>query len=307
MDLRRLRQFAVVADEGNVTRAAARLGMQQAPLSQQIMRLEREIGAQLLVRKPRGVELTEAGRALDRAARSIFAQIDEALATTRRAARGEEGVLRVGLTSSACFHAFPPTVIRSFRASYPHVTIQFEQASTPGLIEQLKGERIDAAFIRTTLDPPEAVRVTALVDEPMIVALPSRHALAKARSARMLTLKALARETFIGYPRSAGAGLYDSVIAACMASGFSPRIGYDAPQIVSTLSLVAAGLGISIVPQSMQRVRLGGVVYRSLSGPRLPRAHLNLATMRNVPAGSPVHAFRRLAEDAALSLARDRS
>lgn len=305
MDLRRLAQFAAVAQEGNVTRAAARLGIQQAPLSQQSKLLEREIGAPLFVRKPRGMELTQAGRALQREARAVFLQLDKAVASTRRAARGEEGVLRVGLTSSACFHAFPPMAIRTFRAAYPYVTVQFEQGSTPQLIEWLAGEQVDAAFIRTALGPPEAVRVAALVEEPMVVALPSRHRLASANAGRALTLRSLARETFIGYPRSAGAGLYDAIIAACMANGFSPSIGYDAPQMVTTLSLVTAGLGISIVPHSMQRVRLDGVVYRPLSGPRQPRAQLNLATMRDAPSGSPVHAFVRLAESAVASFAED--
>ena len=114
MDLRLLRYFLVVADELHITRAAARLGIQQAPLSQQIKGLERTLGAQLFKRKPRGVELTEAGAALRKEAAAILASVDRAVDTTRRVARGEQGQIRVGLTTSACFHPFPPQAIRSF-------------------------------------------------------------------------------------------------------------------------------------------------------------------------------------------------
>ena len=106
----------------------------------------------------------------------------------------------------------------------------------------------------------------------MVVALPAGHPLASRKNGRGLTLKSLAHEKFIGYPRAAGAGLYDSVIAACIASGFSPDIAHEAPQIVTTLNLVAAGMGISVVPSSMQRLRLDAVVYRPMSGPHIRRA-----------------------------------
>jgi DNA-binding transcriptional LysR family regulator len=288
MDLRLLGYFLVVAEELHVTRAAARLGIQQAPLSQQIKRFEQSLGAQLFRRKPRGVELTEAGVALRDEAASIFASVDRAVATVSRVSRGELGDIRIGLTTSACFHPFPPQAIRSYRRANPQVKIQFEQNSTPGLIERLQAGRVDVAFIRTAIGTPAGVTVVPLIEEPMVVALPARHALAKA--GRRLTLKSLAQEKFIGYPRAAGAGLYDSVIAACIVSGFNPDIAYEAPQIVSTLNLVAAGMGISVVPSSMQRLHLDAVVYRALSGPHKPKGQLNLA-IRNDTLSSPAAAF----------------
>jgi DNA-binding transcriptional LysR family regulator len=293
MDLRLLRYFLVVAEELNVTRAAARLGIQQAPLSQQIKLFERTLGAQLFRRKPRGVELTEAGLALRNEAASIFASVERAVDTVVRVSRGEQGDIRIGLTTSACFHPFPPQAIRSFRRANPQVKIEFEQNSTPGLIGALQAGRVDVAFIRTAIGQPAGVRILPLIEEPMVVALPARHLLANGKNGRGLTLKSLANEKFIGYPRAAGAGLYDSVIAACIASGFSPDIAHEAPQIVTTLNLVAAGMGISVVPTSMQRLRLDAVAYRPMSGPHTPKGQLNLA-VRDDALASPASAFLAL-------------
>jgi DNA-binding transcriptional LysR family regulator len=288
MDLRLLSYFLVVAEELHITRAAARLGIQQAPLSQQIKRFEQSLGAQLFRRKPRGVELTDAGVALRDEAASIFASVERAVDTVARVSRGQQGDIRIGLTTSACFHPLPPKAIRSYRRANPQVKIQFEQNSTPGLIGRLQAGRVDVAFIRTAIGTPDGVTVLPLIEEPMVVALPARHPLASVR--RGLTLKSLAHEKFIGYPRAAGAGLYDSVIAACIVSGFNPDIAYEAPQIVSTLNLVAAGMGICVVPSSMQRLHLDSVVYRPLSGPHKPKGQLNLA-VRNDARASPAAAF----------------
>jgi DNA-binding transcriptional LysR family regulator len=281
MELRHLRYFIAVAEEGHITRAAERLGMQQPPLSQQIRALERELDVQLLRRKPRGVELTEAGRALLADARAILAHIDHAFATTRRTARGEQGRIAVGFTSSAPFHPFVPRVIRAFRESFPLIALTLEEGGTVELIEDLRHERIDAAFVRTQVADPMGVTINPLLEEAMLVALPSTHALAAGGTAdgKPLPLAALAAETFIVYRRRSGPGLYDAIFAACHAAGFSPLVGQEAPRIVSTLNLVAAGLGIAIVPASLQRMQMDGVVYRRLTGTH-PRAPLLLATRR---------------------------
>jgi DNA-binding transcriptional LysR family regulator len=289
MELRHLRYFIAVAEEGHITRAAERLGMQQPPLSQQIRALERELDVQLLRRKPRGVELTEAGRALLADARAILAHIDHAFATTRRTARGEQGRIAVGFTSSAPFHPFVPRVIRAFRDGFPLIALTLEESGTTELIDDLRHERLDAAFIRTPVTDPLGLAVNPLLDEAMLVALPRAHPLAVGDAAAeppaegtespALPLSALAAETFIVYRRRSGPGLYDAIFAACHAAGFSPLVGQEAPRIVSTLNLVAAGLGIAIVPASLQRMQMDGVVYRRLMGTR-PRAPLLLATRR---------------------------
>jgi len=278
MELRHLRYFIAVAEERHVTRAAERLGMQQPPLSQQIRALERELDVQLFRRLPRGVALTDAGSALLADARAILSHIDHAFATTRRTARGEQGQVAVGFTSSAPFHPFVPRVIRAYRDAFPLVALTLEEAGTTELIDDLRNERIDAAFIRTAIANPEGLVVSTLLREAMVVALPRRHRLAGPGGA--LPLRALAGETFIVYRRRNGPGLYDAILSACNAAGFSPRVGQEAPRIVSTLNLVAAGLGISLVPGSLQRMRMDGVVFRRLSGAAQPKAPLYLAARR---------------------------
>jgi DNA-binding transcriptional LysR family regulator len=280
MELRHLRYFVSVAEEGHVTRAAERLGMQQPPLSQQIRALERELGVQLLRRKPRGVEPTEAGRSLLADARAILTQLDHAVATTRRTARGEQGRLAVGFTSSAPFHPFVPRVIRSFRDSYPMVALTLDESGTTELIDDLRQERVDAAFIRTPVADQAGLTVIPLLEEAMLVALPAAHPLASETTP--LSLAELATETFIVYRRRSGPGLYDAIFAACHAAGFSLTVGQEAPRIVSTLNLVAAGLGIAIVPASLQRMQMDGVTYRALESARLS-APLLVAIRRDDP------------------------
>jgi DNA-binding transcriptional LysR family regulator len=292
MELRHLRYFIAVAEEGHVTRAAARLGMQQPPLSQQIRALERELDVQLFRRKPRGVELTAAGSALLADARAILSHVDHAFAATRRTARGEQGRIAVGFTSSAPFHPFVPRVVRAYREAYPLVSVTLEEGGTTELVEQLRNERIDAAFIRTAIANREGLAVDALLQEPMVLALPQAHRLAHhAGASAALPLKVLAGETFIVYRRQSGPGLYDAILSACNAAGFSPRVVQEAPRIVSTLNLVAAGLGISLVPESLQRMRMDGVVFRPVAGAQ-PKAPLFLAARR----GETSAAVRRFLE-----------
>ena len=230
-------------------------------------------------RKPRGVELTDAGVALLADARAILAHIDHAFATTRRTARGEQGLISVGFTSSAPFHPFVPRVIRTYRETFPLVSVTLEEAGTIELVENLRNERIDAAFIRTPLLNQVGLVVDLLFREAMVIALPQQHALAR-RAGRALALQTLANETFIAYRRHTGPGLYDAIMSACNQAGFSPRIGQEAPRIVSTLNLVAAGLGISLVPESLQAMHMEGVVFRRLSGSAQPKAPLYLASRR---------------------------
>src|SRR3954447_7758070 len=134
MDLRHLRYFVAVAEEGHVTRAAERLGMQQPPLSQRIRALEQELGVVLFRREPRGVALTPAGHTLLTDARAILAQVEHAREATRRTARGEQGRITVGFTSSAAFHPFVPRVIRAFREAHPRVFLTLEEGGTTELI-----------------------------------------------------------------------------------------------------------------------------------------------------------------------------
>jgi DNA-binding transcriptional LysR family regulator len=278
MELRHLRYFVAVAEEGHITRAAERLGIQQPPLSLQIRALEKELNVQLFKRLPRGVELTDAGNAFLDRARSILDQVEKALATTRRTARGEQGRVAVGFTSSAPFHPFVPRVIRSFREMSPLVSLVLEESGSSELVQALHNEEIDAAFIRSPVADVVGLLVRPILEEDMVVALPAAHPLVEASTA--LPLAALANEIFILYKRPGGPGLYDTIITACRGAGFSPRVGQEAPRIISTLNLVAAGLGVSIVPSSLRRLQMDGVVYRRLTDNAQLRAPLILACRR---------------------------
>jgi DNA-binding transcriptional LysR family regulator len=296
IELRRLRYFIAVAEEGHVTRAAERLGIQQPPLSRAIRALEGELGIALFHRLPRGVEPTAAGRTLLEEARAVLARAAQLPETARRAARGEAGRLAIGYTGSAAFHPFVARQIRAFRSARPGLALVLEEDGTPDLLRSLRAERLDAAFIRAAVGDVSDLVLETLMDEPMLAALPAGHALARRRAG--IPLSALGGERFVLYRRPAGPGLYDTVIAACRAAGFSPTIAQDAPRMSSTLSLVAAGLGVSLAPASMQRLRLDGLAWVRLTGRPTPRVPLLLASRRGDRA--PILAqFRRDARQAA--------
>jgi DNA-binding transcriptional LysR family regulator len=283
MELRHLRYFVAVAEERHMTRAAERLGIQQPPLSMQIRALEEELDVQLFRRQPRGVELTDAGKAFLERARAILDQVDRAVASTRRTARGEEGRVVVGFTSSAPFHPFVPRVLRAFREAAPLVSVVLEESGSSELVQGLYNEEIDAAFIRSPVADVVGLTVQPILEEKMLVALPTGHIFARRSSfSRSVTLPLaeLANETFVLYKRPGGPGLYDTIIAACKSAGFSPRVGQEAPRIISTLNLVAAGIGVSIVPASLQRLQMDGIVYRKLEDMPQLTAPLILAHRR---------------------------
>jgi DNA-binding transcriptional LysR family regulator len=287
MELRHLRYFVAVAEEGHVTRAAARLGIQQPPLSQQIHALEAELEVQLFRRKPRGVELTQAGEALLAEARAILDRVERAILSARRTARGDAGRIGLGFTSSASFHPFVPRIIREFREASPLVSLTLEEAGTGELVDGLRAERIDAAFVRSPIGAVAELDVHSVLEEQMVAALPAGHRLA-GRTTR-LPLAALEEETFILYRRPLGPGLYDAIIAACQRAGYSPHIGQEAPRMLATLSLVAAGLGVTLIPASMRRMGIEGVAYRPLDRKAGLIAPLNLACRR----GETAPAVRR--------------
>ena len=280
MELRHLRYFVTVAEEGHVTRAAERLGIQQPPLSQQLRALERELDVQLFRRLPRGVALTAAGEALLVEARVILARVGEARLAARRAARGETGRIGIGFTSSASFHPLVPRTIRAFRDANPLVALSLEESGTGELVEAIRAGRIDAAFVRSPIAAAAEIAVHSVLAEGMIAVFPAGHRLTAEREAPPLALAELASETFILYRRPLGPGLYDAIIAACQRAGFSPQIGQEAPRMLATLSLVAAGLGLTLVPDSMRRLRVDGLAYRRLDEHAGLVAPLNLACRR---------------------------
>ncbi|WP_083196904.1 LysR family transcriptional regulator [Rhizobium sp. AC27/96] len=292
IELRHLRYAVTVADEGHITRAAERLGIQQPPLSQQIRNLEDLVGATLFQRLPRGVALTEAGRTFVDRARIILQDVDLAVEATRRNARGEEGSLAIGFTSSAAFHPLVTTAVRSLGEISPGVRIKLEESSTSDLIEALRAQLIDVAFVRSPVEQSKGLSVSKILDEEMFVALPDSHRLVVkgARRTSPIQLSDLADESFILYRRPSGPGFYDAIIAACGRAGFSPQVKHEAPRLMSTLSLVAAGLGISIIPNSMTRLETNGIAYLPLDRRTQLVAPLHLAH-RSEPSGGALKLF----------------
>ncbi|MGT2508299.1 LysR substrate-binding domain-containing protein [Cupriavidus basilensis] len=294
IELRRLRAFVVLAEEGHVTRAAERLGMQQPPLTRLLRGLEDELGVLLMRRLPRGVRPTEAGLALLEEARAVLARAEGVAEVVRRAAAGEQGRLAVGFTSSAASHPFVPAVLRRFRDSVPGVAVTLEEAGTSELVDAILHERLDAAFVRSPVGSTTGLLLDAVLEEPMLAALPAGHPLAA--DAGALPLSALAREPFILYRRPAGPGLYDAILTACRAAGFSPLVAQEAPRLPATLSLVAAGLGVSVVPASMRRLGGDDIAYRALAGSPSLTAPLHLA-MRQANLSAAVVRLRALVRE----------
>ncbi|WP_144638366.1 LysR family transcriptional regulator [Bordetella genomosp. 13] len=276
MELRHLRYFTAVAEELHFTRAAARLGIGQPPLSLQIQQLERELGTPLFLRLPRGIALTEAGEQFLADARAILASAERAIDTARRLGRGESGAISVGFTASAVFHPYLPRAIRAYRDRYPGVRIQLRESTTVSLLRDLRDGSVDVAFVRPPYLVDAEFTVERVLDEPMLLALPPDHALCRRRAVAM---QALAREDFVLYPRSIGAGLYDAIMDACQRAGFTPRVVQEGPQIASIISLVAAGIGVALVPAAMRHMGAEGVVYRPIRGDA-PHAQMDMAYRR---------------------------
>ena len=276
MELRHLRYFVAVAEALHFTRAAERLGIKQPPLSLQIRQLEKELGTALFRRLTRGVQLTESGALLLAEARRILEQVERAKTRVQSLARGETGRLRVGFGSATYFHPIVPGVIGAYRRQYPQVILAPEQSNTPRLVAGLHDGEVDVAFVRPPVSDSDGLGMELLVDEPMLVVLPTTHALAQDRS---IPLAAIAEDTLILFPRPIGPGLHDSIVAACQHAGFSPVLSQEAPQIASIVPMVAAGFGVSIVPQSIQQIHAEGVAYLRIQGVT-PRAPISLAYLR---------------------------
>jgi DNA-binding transcriptional LysR family regulator len=283
MELRHLRYFVAVAEEGHITRAAERLGMRQPPLSKQIQALERELSVQLFHRRSRGVKLTEAGVVLFEQSRTIFGQIDHALAMTRRTARGELGQISIGLTGAAIFHPLVQQIIHDFRKALPLISVALQDGNPFELLGQIERSEVDCAFVRTPVSERKGILVSPLLEEAMVVAMPSAWARGKEQGkSGHVALKDLRDEMFIDYGRPHGSWpwLRHAFHAACQAAGFSPRVGQHAPEMVSAVNLVAAGLGIAIVPASLRRINIIGISYLDLKGEQQPTAPLNFVSRR---------------------------
>ena len=252
IELRHLRYFIAVAEELHFGHAAARLNISQPPLSQQIQILEQQIGARLFARTNRSVSLTEAGKQFLADSRQILTQVDEAAARAARLHHGETGELRIGFTSSAPFIKAVSDTLSTFRRRYPDVHIQTRETNTREQIVPLNEGTLDLGLMRNT-QLPDTLAWERVLREPLLAMVPRDHPLAKQPS---VSLRELAREPFVFFDPHVGTGLYDDILGLMRRYGLTPVITQEVGEAMTIIGLVAAGLGVSILPASFRRVQL---------------------------------------------------
>jgi len=271
IELRHLRYFVAVAEELNFSRAAARLGIAQPPLSQQIRRLEELMDTQLFHRSSRRVELTDAGRELLEGARRTLSQAEDAVSGAQRMGRGETGALTVAFAASVMFLSLP-RLIRAFRSRYPSVHLELRELPTAPQLAALHTREIDIGFVRQP-GRDKALMIQTVMTEPLLIGLNKRHPLAKENH---VPLSALADENFVLFPRDVAPGLHAQVFAVCKAAGFTPHVTQESRELYTTVSLVEAGMGVTIVPASVQKMGWTGVTYKSIPSP-LAQSRIGMA------------------------------
>ncbi|QJT80573.1 LysR family transcriptional regulator [Kosakonia sp. MUSA4] len=252
IELRHLRYFIAVAEELHFGHAAARLNISQPPLSQQIQLLEQQVGARLLARTNRSVALTPAGKQFLADSRQILSLVDEAAARAARLHQGETGELRIGFTSSAPFIKAVSDTLSSFRQRYPDVHIQTREINTREQISPLNEGSLDLGLMRNT-PLPETLAWEVILREPLLAMIHRDHPLA-ARKA--VSLKELAQEPFVFFDPHVGTGLYDEILGLMRRYQLIPTITQEVGEAMTIIGLVAAGLGVSILPASFHRVQL---------------------------------------------------
>jgi DNA-binding transcriptional LysR family regulator len=269
-ELRHLRYFVAVAEELHFRRAAERLHISQPPLSQQIRQLEEAVGATLLVRNQRRVELTAAGAAYYARARDILDAVEDAAREARRVQRGEVGRLDVGFVGSALYSVVPD-ILRAFRARHPDVGLRLRELGTAEQLRRLEDGRLDIGFVRAPGGRP-GLSIETVLREPVVAALPDGHRLAAAERVRV---EELAGEPLVLLTRAGAPGLRAAL--APLIDGFAEEaIVQEVGEMQTLIGLVAAGVGLSLVPESVRALARSGVVYRPLAGDP-PRVALSAA------------------------------
>ena len=280
MELRHLRYFVAVAEELHFGRAAERLFMAQPPLSQQIQQLERELGVTLFQRTSRRVQLTPAGEAFLPESRQVLAGVETATQAARRAATGEIGRLGIGFAASATYDLLP-AVLHDFRERFPEIALSLQELNAAEQTQALHDRRIQVGFARPYVETSK-VRVEAVLREPFLVALPESHPLARQTD---LALSQLADELFVSFPEQPPPSYAQAVRRVCETAGFTPRVVQEVREMQTAISLVAAGLGIALLPASVRHLHRDGVAYCALREPA-PRTELAVVSRQDDP--SPV-------------------
>ena len=260
IELRHLRYFVAVAEELHFGRAALRLHLAQPPLSQQIRKLEEILGYPLFLRTSRAVKLTSAGEVFLERARRTLRNVQEDMDEARSVGRGEEGFLRVGFIGSAMLTPLPAMLGR-YRRLYPKVNLQLHESFTSAVVQKLLKGELDAAFLRDA-GQTTGLEIEPLFSEPFIAVVPKKHPLARYKA---ISARELRDEPFVFFPPSAGALAYEKPISLCEEQGFRPHVVQEAPQWLTLVRLVGAGLGITIAPASVAQIVSTDTVCRRLS------------------------------------------
>lgn len=281
MDLRRLTCFLAVAEELNFSRAAQRLHMSQPPLSQQIRLLEQEMGAQLFERSRRAVALTAAGLLLQEKARQIVELHQQAGELCRMASHGLAGRLRIAFTASVPLFDEFSAMLRDFRSRHPQVELDLQHMTTGEQIAALTAGQIDIGFMRPSpaFRIPMPIREHTLWRDELMLALPAKQA---PELPSPVALSRLADQPFVLHPAVLGGGLHEHILALCSEAGFVPRIAQPARETSTMLALVAAGLGLSIVPSVYERICPPGVALQPLAD-AARHSRIALVSMQQAP------------------------
>lgn len=261
-ELRLLRYFVTVAEERHFGRAAERLHIAQPPLSQQIQKLERQLGAELIDRSRRPIELTDAGTALFEEARLALTHAERAFAAARRAAAGHLGHLRIGALQAAVDGVLS-YVMRAHRRQYPDVKLELAELDTAEQVAQLLEHRLDVGFLRGPVDEP-SLTIEMLLDDPLAAVVCEEDALAtRERIAPAL----LADQPIILWTRAAAATTYADVVELFRLHNIEPPVVDEVSRIQTILALVASGAGIALLPTSFINLSRKGVRFIRYTGP----------------------------------------
>jgi DNA-binding transcriptional LysR family regulator len=264
IELRHLRYFVAVAEELHFGRAAQRLRLSQPPLSQQIRQLEEIVGYPLFARTSRAVKLTGAGAVLLERARRTLSNVGEDLEEARSLARGEAGFLKVGFIGSSMLTSLP-AMLGQYRRKYPAVQLQLHEAHTSDVMQALTRGNWDVGILRDG-GPAEGLEVRTLFSEPFVAIVPATHPLSSYKS---ISAARLRHEPFVFFPANAGTRAYEKPVSICEEHGFRPRVVQEAPQWLTLLRLVGAGLGVTIAPACVRQIALPEVVCLRLAGARV--------------------------------------
>lgn len=280
MELRHLRYFRAVAEELHFGRAAERLHIAQPPLSQQIRQLERELQVTLLTRSTRSVELTAAGRVYLSRAVEILDAVDAAADQARRTEQGVEGRLMIGCVGSATYSLLP-SLVRELRRVLPDVEVSVQgEMLAPAQVHALRAGEIDLGLLRPPVRHPD-ITVETLRRERLLLALPTDHPFAVRES---IDVADLADEEFISHAGRGRSRMQAELTALCAAAGFVPTVRHEAEETSTLVTLVAAGLGVALVPEPTSGLDVAGVCYRSLVEP----AFIDLIAAYRSPGPEPL-------------------